>query len=133
MSRVKGALNLRKKLRTMPDLVTDGIKREIELGANEIGQEIEARAPRNSGDLAENVTVRISNDKLGAAIGYSPNRAGFKRAYKRGGFKALFQEFGTKHHAAQPFIGPAFRSKLKGILDRIDAAVTAGLRKARNS
>ena len=132
MSRVRGGSQLRKQLRRMPNEITDEIKKAIAWGAEEIRAEIELRAPRDEGDLAENVRAKISSDKLGAAIGYSKSRPGFKNAWKKA-FTALFQEFGTRHHAAQPFIAPSFRSKLRPILDRIDGAIDAALKRVINS
>jgi HK97 gp10 family phage protein len=91
--------------------------------------EIKLRAPKDEGDMGDNVIARVSRDGLSVQVGYG-NRAGFKQAWKRGGFHALFQEYGTRHHGAQPFIGPAFRAKLGQMLNRIDSAVNRTLRRA---
>jgi len=92
----------------------------------EVGQEFEdeirLRAPKDQGDLADAAHHVVSSDKMGVAIGYSKDKPGFKRVWKKGGFVALFQEFGTSQHAAKPFVRPAWRAKIGSALDRIDAA-----------
>lgn len=127
---LNGGSRLRKKLRRMPAEITAGIGPVIEDGLREIAAEIKATAPRDTGALADATHWQLSRDKLGGVVGYSANRSGFKTLWKRGGFEALFVEFGTKTQPARPFIRPAFRAKLGAILDRIDHAVNAALRKA---
>jgi hypothetical protein len=95
-------------------------------------QEISQRAPKDEGDLAAQVHAQVSRDGLSVVAGYSKTRPGFKKAWRRGGFTALWQEFGARQHAAQPFVGPAFRAKLRGILDKVDAAVTRTIKRAQN-
>lgn len=94
-----------------------------------LANEIEARAPKDEGDMAEQVSFKVSNDGLSVRVGYG-KQAGFKRAWKAGGFKALWQEYGTVNHGPQPFIGPAFRAKLNDALRRIEAAVNRTIRRA---
>ncbi|KWT72373.1 hypothetical protein APY04_0167 [Hyphomicrobium sulfonivorans] len=101
----------------------------MRLSAEELADELTVTAPRDDGDLAEAAHWRMSRDGLSAQVGYG-NQPGFKRQWKRGGFKALWQEFGTKHHPAQSFIRPVFRGKLRVILERINRAVGRTLRRA---
>jgi HK97 gp10 family phage protein len=84
--------------------------------------EMTTRAPKDEGNMSEEATFRVSRDGLSVQVGYSPRR-GFKRAWKKGGFKSLWQEFGTVHHSAQPFVRPAYRAKLAQILNYVDRAV----------
>lgn len=91
--------------------------------------EMYARAPKDEGDMSEQASFRVSRDGLSVQVGYS-KRVGFKMAWRRGGFKALWQEYGTRHHAPQPFVGPSFRAKLAWILNRVDWAVNRTLRRA---
>jgi len=129
-SRLKNDSRLRRKLRRFPETVREEIKVEMTNSANDLLAEIKALAPRDEGRLAENATARVSRDGLSAKIGYSGTQSGFKRAFKRAGFYAAFQEFGTSRHSAHPFLRPAFRNKLRSILDRIDKAVNSALKKA---
>jgi HK97 gp10 family phage protein len=91
------------------------------IGAD-LAREITARAPKDAGDLSEAAHYRVSNDGLGVAVGYS-KKAGFLKKWRQAGFVSLFQEFGTKHHPAQPFIRPIWRYNLPKVVDRIDAAL----------
>lgn len=84
--------------------------------------EIWLNSPKDEGDMADQATFRVSRDGLSVQVGYS-KRVGFKRAWKAGGFKALWQEYGTRHHKAQPFVRSAFREKLSQILNYVDRAV----------
>lgn len=121
---------LRKRLRFLEPSTRLEIAEAMDYAGRTIADEITANAPRDKGDLAEAATYKVSNDKLGVSVGYSQKQAGFKRAWKKGGFTALWQEFGTRHHAATPFIRPAYHAKLAQILDRIDAAVRTAINKA---
>ena len=73
-------------------------------GADIIRDEIEARAPVKSGTLKNNiVTSGIRQDRNGVKhikVGPDPDA-----------FWGRFQEFGTVHQKARPFIEPAFLSK----------------------
>lgn len=120
---------LRRRLRRFPEELRQPIKRVLTVSAPMLANEIQTRAPKDEGAMAENVSWRVSRDGLSAQIGYS-KRVGFKRAWKRAGFKSLWQEFGTRHHGAQPFIRPSYRALLPRILDAIDRAVNQTLRRA---
>ena len=78
-------------------------------GADIIRDEIEARAPVKSGTLKNNiVTSGIRQDRNGVKhieVGPDPDA-----------FWGRFQEFGTVHQKAKPFIEPAFLSKRKEAL-----------------
>lgn len=118
---VSGAVRLRKKLRRFePEL-----RRELQVALSDGGRllaaEISDRAPTRTGRLENAVLSKDDKDGLSTRVGYSARASGFKTAWKRGGFEATFQEFGTRHHAAQPFIRPAYRAVLGRILDRIDS------------
>ena len=121
-SKVVGGSRLRRKLRRFePELRTELARVMQEVG-QEFEDEIRLRAPKDQGDLADAAHHVVSSDKMGVAIGYSKDKPGFKRVWKKGGFVSLFQEFGTSQHAARPFVRPAWRAKIGNALDRIDAA-----------
>lgn len=130
MARVTGGQKLRRQLRMLPDNMDAEVERVIAAGAGEILADIKANAPKDEGNLSNEALAKKSTDGLAWLIGYSAARAGFKRAWKRGGFEALFNEFGTVKMAAQPFIRPAYKKNLRRILDSIDAAVKRVLEKA---
>lgn len=99
----------------------------------ELAEEVRLRAPKDEMDLANAVHFVASRDGMGVAVGYSKDKTGFKRMWKKGGFVALFQEFGTSQHAAQPFLRPAWRANIKSALDRIDNARRAAVKNVLRS
>ncbi len=119
---VSGAVKLRKKLRKFdPELRTE-LAQALSEGGKELATLIANTAPRDEGRLADAVQSKDDRDGLSTVVGYSAKRGGFKKAWRRGGFESLFQEFGTRNQPAQPFIRPAYRTVLPRILARIDAA-----------
>ena len=127
--RVYNESRLRKKLRRFPEVLRSDLRMVMTMNGVLLAQEIEKRAPKESGIMAGKVRSVVSRDGLSVRIGYS-REPRFKQAWKKGGFVALFQEYGTRYHAAQPFIGPAFRAKLMDALRRIDSAVNRTLKRA---
>jgi hypothetical protein len=127
--RVKDSQLRRKLRRLLPDSIRDEIRVVMNSSADQLLEAMRANAPKDEGDMAEQAHKVVSRDGLSAKIGYG-NQAGFRRQWKRGGFKALWQEYGTRFHGANAFIRPAFRQQLRSILDNIDAAVIRALRKA---
>lgn len=124
---------LRRRLRFIDKAIKAELKTDMKAIGVDVSQAINAAAPRAEGDMADAIHYRVSNDGAGLSIGYSSKAAGFKRKWKKGGFVSLWQEFGTKNHAAQPFIRPTWRTKITGALDAIDAAVVSALKKAVKS
>lgn len=121
---------LRRKLRRFPEELRKDIREAMEDAGRELQQEMASRAPKDEGDLANAAHYVVSRDGLSVRVGYG-TAPGFKRKWnKGGGFTALFQEFGTRNHKANPFIRPSYRAKLSAILNRIDQAVNSTLRKA---
>lgn len=123
---------LRRTLRRFPEETRTDLRAAFDEGSRDLLNEIQSRAPVDDGRLRDAAHRQVSRDGLSAVVGYSKNRSGFKRKWLKGGFEALWQEFGAKQHAAQPFIQPAFRARLHGLLDRIDAAVNETIRRAQN-
>lgn len=120
---------LRRKLRRFPDALTEEIAEEMRESSEIIRRAIEAEAPRDEGDLGMAAHAVVSSDGLSAKIGYG-NQAGFRNKWKKGGFVALFQEFGTRTMMANPWIRRLWRVHLPRVVDRIDARVNNVLRRA---
>jgi hypothetical protein len=121
--RVRGGSRLRRQLRRLGKEPTEEIGRVFREIGPELEDAIRAAAPVDEGRLAAAAHHRVSNDALGVVAGYG-QRPGFKRLWLKGGFEALWQEFGARQHAAQPFISPTFRRLLPGMLERIERAVS---------
>jgi HK97 gp10 family phage protein len=127
--RVEGNSRLRRQLRKFPETMREELTKALVDGGEELRAELEMRAPRDEGKLQAAPLAKLSSDKLSVLVGFSKDRPGFKKAWLRGGFEALFIEFGTKHSAAQPFVRPAYRAKLSRILDRIDEGRRAAVKR----
>ncbi len=123
---IKGAASLRRVLRQAPAEMSQELRTAIAEGAETVEAEMRARVPVRTGKLEASISTKMSRDGMAARVG--PGVAG-KRAMRSGGWKARFAEFGTKHHAAQPFVFPAWRAKEPEIRERIRKGAKAALLK----
>lgn len=91
------------------------IKDAVKAGAEIVAEDAEARAPRYRGILATEIAIEEeeSTDK----------RAVYKIGPSKKAFWGRFQELGTSHHTAQPFLRPALdenedaiRRKMRDVL-----------------
>jgi HK97 gp10 family phage protein len=85
-----------------------------------VRDEAERRAPRDTGDLAENMTMRIKDaDISSVSIDVGPGKDQFY---------GFFHEFGTAHQAARPFLSPAFEDKKveaqQAMIDKVTEEIT---------
>ena len=72
-------------------------------------------APRMSGDLAKNILAgQVKNEDRRVVVNVGPGKKEFY---------GMFQELGTKHSAAQPFLRPAID---EGKNEAVNAARAAG-------
>lgn len=115
---IQGGKELAMRLRALPEAYT----RTIVLGAlREAGEPMRARmaqlAPREPGkpDLADNINISVANRLGDVGGGRWEARHDEEHAVAVGPtkdfFYGLFQEYGTVHHAPQPFMRPAFDSE----------------------
>lgn len=81
-------------------------------GAQILEVEMRALAPVDTGQLAGGITTRVlpesSADEV--IVGVGPGKAEFY---------GLFIEFGTAHHAPQPFMAPALEARKKDIVEKM--------------
>ncbi len=106
--RIEGGNELAATLRALPLSVSRPIKKDVLREAAEPMVAVARRlAPRDPGapDLADNIEIgnpRAAQDKFGdevASVVWGP---------VKGFFYGYFQEWGTVHHGAHPFMRPAF-------------------------
>lgn len=98
--KVRGLEDLAKALREHGLSVNAGLKSVGLAGAEVLREAMEQRAPVRSGQLRDNIEIgKVKIEKEARVkIPVGPNSKAFY---------GLFQEFGTRHHAAQPFMRPA--------------------------
>jgi len=139
-----GAADLRKRLSELPQAVSTKVQRQALLtGAEPLRAAAAALAPRDeqsSGPhLADNIVIGVqSRRKLGQS-GLSASEmdlAGEGTIVEVGPalqpsnhFYGRFQEFGTIHRAAQPFMRPAFDAQGRTSLRLVMASLWAAIKK----
>ena len=99
------------------------IARAIRAGAEPIRARAEELAPIETGVLRESMTINVTEQSATEAIG--------KIGPARRGFYGTFDEFGTAHQAAQPFLRPAYDERLAeavGIISETLANEIEGVR-----
>ena len=105
---VHGLEEAKAKLGQLGYLVDSVVDDAIEEAAEPMRQQAQDRAPRLTGKLAESMTLhRIRKHEW--SIGADP---------RSNVYWDLFQELGTRHHAAQPFLRPAFEGERMSTIDR---------------
>jgi HK97 gp10 family phage protein len=104
---LSGFRELEAAMRRLPEVVQrDYMNDAVEQGAQVILADAVLRAPVEFGDLVESLMLRITRQR---------NTGGDPRAEvgpsKEEQHVGRFQEFGTAHHAAHPFLRPALESR----------------------
>lgn len=133
MAQDGGIRSFQRKLRAMPDAVKKAIGPAALQGAQEIADMVEQLAPEDSGDLVNSVTVTGPGQ---ATPPYShpggshlvPEGAAAVSVGSSDVRYPHLQEYGTRHHAAQPYFWPAFRSTRKRAANRVKAAMSKAVK-----
>lgn len=77
------------------------------------------------GFLSRNIKKRTYKDKAGRWAG------AFVGASREAFYGPMFQELGTKHHAAQPFLQPAFENNRATVENRLKAELRKRIDKVK--
>lgn len=115
--RVEGGRDLAKALDQLTPRVGKSFAREALMDAAEPYQQTASQlAPHEPGapDLKQNITISPVRAEALATVAVGP---------AKGFFYGFFQEYGTKHHGAQPFMRPAFDTKTPDVLAKLSAAL----------
>ena len=133
--RIIGASRLKRKLKRMPDDITEEVRAVIFAEAHTLRADISAHAPSSDESapldwegnprpkLKDAYEVRISKDGLVARIGIMGKRL------KNQFFFATFLEFGTKFITARPHVRPAWNRRRQHTRRQIRKATVRALRK----
>lgn len=119
----EGSAELQKALEQLPARVSKRFQLEaLEHAAVPMKRSMEMKAPHEPGkpDLKDSITISRTKgeDRQEMAVAVGPSRAGWYGS---------FQEFGTAHHAPQPFVRPAFEEQAGAALQRLSADIWASL------
>ena len=135
MSRVRGSKDLSDALRRLPDGILGDLRPALVRSAQDVADAAEALVPEAEGDLLGSITVTGPNETTppyaagGGNVTAMPNQA-LVTVGSTDVRHGHLQEFGTVHHAPQPFLRPAWRLKRRKVEARIRRAIAAAIRKA---
>lgn len=115
----EGGAELAANLRTLSTRLSRRIVTEaLREAAEPMRKQMSRMAPHEPGkpDLRDAMSISraMGADSQEVAVAVGPTRSGFYGS---------FQELGTKHHAAQPFLRPSFDSNVQPSLRILAAAV----------
>jgi HK97 gp10 family phage protein len=95
---IRGLRELNDALHELPeDMAKAAHRTGVRKGARVLADGMERRAPRATGELAGSMVISIRRRGRGIVALVGPSK---------GAFHGMFQEFGTSHHPAQPFMRP---------------------------
>lgn len=119
----QGGQELQKALEQLPARVSKRFQLEaLEHAAEPMRRAMELKAPVGPDRPHLRDTMTISrvrgHDVKEAAVAVGPAKSGYYGS---------FQEFGTAHHAPQPFVRPAFAEKAQEAMQRLGADIWASL------
>ena len=152
-----GVTKLRKTLRRLDPETTKNVATAIEQAGVSLARRVRSNAPRDTGDLIEQIGYKVSRDKLTVVAGVGAGNAHIQKSgfsgvavkrTKSGSktkvtirnenarwqlYKALWHEFGTKGSSDLPplpashFHQRAFDSEEKAIKRKVQGAVSRAL------
>lgn len=107
---IKGAREMERLLLELGDQVAKKLlKKAIRAGAKPVVAEMRRLVPVRTGALRKSITVQAVRARGAAVVSI-----GFAKPVSR---RAHLIEFGTAHHAANPFFRPALDSKAAEVLE----------------
>lgn len=80
-----------------------GVGKGLERVAKDVAEEMRQRAPRRTGALANAITTGEGADEKGRFVDIGTKSRRF--------FYWIFEEFGTEHAPAQPFVRPSLHNR----------------------
>lgn len=116
-----GGPELIKAMEGLTARVSKNVLRDaLETAAEPMRRDISRKAPHEPGapDLRANIVIGKARDKGAVAVAVGP---------AQGYFYGFYQEYGTVHHGAQPFMRPAFDSGAARFIRDMAAAMWTNL------
>lgn len=128
-----GIKSFQRKMRAMPAAVRKALAPATLQGAQEIADMATHFAPEDTGDLVNSITVTGEGQSTppyshpGGSHVVPEGAAAVSVGSSDVRYPHL-QEYGTRHHAAQPFFWPAYRTLKKRSANRIKRAMTKAIK-----
>lgn len=128
-----GLKRFQKRMRAIPEEVRKTVGPALVASAEEIANMQRSLAPVDDGDLRASIAVTGPGETTPPYSQPGGSRvAGVNEAFITAGNSdvryAHLQEFGTKHHLAQPYFWPGFRLTRKRALARVKRAISKAVR-----
>lgn len=140
---VEGLAKFEARWKRIPKKAVENVRLAMEKSATEIVEEMRARAPRDSGALADSIGWTWGEAPAGSfTIGtvggreFSSLRITIFAGTRNKGlgdqdaFYARFQEFGTINMFANPFFFPVWRARRKRVRQRVSRAISKAIRES---
>lgn len=110
--RFAGGEELARQLEKLPKALSDQLLlAALKKAAEPMRADAQSKAPRLTGRLADNMTIQKAT-RIGSVEGgrwrTAEGSVWVAVGPHKGTYWGIFQEFGTVHHRAQPFLRPAF-------------------------
>ena len=124
---IRGMETLKRRMKALIDNARGELLRKAGLaGAEVIREEAQRLAPKRTGRGAANIEIQVeqaSGSNTTAKVGYD----------KKDAWHMVFQELGTRHHAAQPHLRPAIDTKKDQAVKAVGHVLKAGIDRARRA
>ncbi|WP_422032208.1 HK97-gp10 family putative phage morphogenesis protein [Roseovarius sp.] len=124
------------RMRAIPKAARNAVQPALAQGGYEIAEAMESLAPEDSGDLVGSIAVTLSGQSTppysqpGGSHVVPENQVAITAGNSDVRYPHL-QEYGTKHHQAQPFFWPGFRLAKPKAERRIKRAIAKAIREAK--
>lgn len=131
-----GLSSFQRRMRAIPVAARNAVKPALMKAAHEIQDAMEQLAPEDTGDLINSIQVTGPGEMTppysqpGGATVVPENTVAITVGSSDVRYPHL-QEYGTRHHAAQPFFWPAYRMKRKKAGNQIKRAIGKAIREAK--
>lgn len=123
---IRGAKEMERLLKILgPNTARKVAAKALRAGAKPIVQEAKRLVPEASGDLKKSIIAKMEKDRYSAG----DERVIFVGFAKPTSRRAHLTEFGTVHHAAQPFLRPALDNTAMEALDEMGRVTGEGITK----
>ncbi|MGX9574085.1 HK97-gp10 family putative phage morphogenesis protein [Mesorhizobium sp. f-mel] len=125
-----GLKDFERRLKALPAAAKKAAAAALDVSANELVRAQRSLAPRADGDLQNSIEWRATAELTRTVTAGGDATT---RPVREGGPDydyALGQEFGTQNSPANPFFWPAYRLTKKRIRNRIQRAISRGVKEA---
>jgi len=131
-----GLSSFKRRMQAIPKAVRDAVAPALVSAAEDVAEAQRALAPEDTGDLKASITVTGPGQSTppysqpGGSMVVPENKAAVTVGSPDVRYPHL-QEYGTAHHAPQPFFWPGFRLSRKRALAKIKRRIGKAVRDAK--